>query len=218
MGQAGILEKAIRRILYVVEKPGRYTGGEYGIIVKQEPGLLRVAVSYPDIYEIGMSNLSVRLIYRLLNSLEGVACERVFAPGLDFESELRGHKLPLYSLETATPLRNFDLVGFSLGYELTFTNLLNILDLGGISPRRQDRDADEPIVVAGGPAVTNPVPFGFFLDAVFIGEIEGEGVELFAQLAALKQQGGDRNALREYLCAQPYIWTADKAEPTRRVL
>ena len=103
MGQAKTPEKDIRRILYSVEKPGRYTGGEYGIIVKAEQGLLRTALSYPDIYEIGMSNFSVRLIYRLLNSLEGVACERVFAPALDFETELRAHDLPLYSLETGTP-------------------------------------------------------------------------------------------------------------------
>ncbi|HUV07643.1 MAG TPA: TIGR03936 family radical SAM-associated protein, partial [Spirochaetia bacterium] len=188
------------------------------IIVKGELGLLRAAVSYPDIYEIGMSNLSVRLIYRLLNGLEGVSCERVFAPALDFETELRAHDVPLYSLETATPLRNFDLIGFSLGYELTFTNVLNILDLGHVSLHCRDREMDEPIVVAGGPAVTNPVPFGAFIDAVFIGEIEGEGVELFARLAALKKQGADRQDLLEHLYSQPYIWTADKQETTRRVL
>jgi radical SAM-linked protein len=218
MGKESALKKDIARILYGVEKPGRYTGGEYGIIVKEQQGLLRTAVSYPDLYEIGMSNLSVRLIYRLLNSLEGVACERVFAPALDFEAELRAHRLPLCSLETATPLRELDLIGFSIGYELTFTNVLNILDLGGISLRRRDRDSDEPIVVAGGPAVTNPVPFGAFLDAVFIGEIEGEGVELFSQLASLKRGGADRQALLEHIRSEPYIWSEDKREPTRRVL
>jgi len=213
-----IPHRDLRAILPRVEKPGRYVGGEFGTVVKEGADLLRVAISYPDLYEIGMSNTSIRLIYRLLNGLEGVACERVFAPAMDFETELRAHLLPLYSLESGRPLRSFDLVGFSMGYELTFTNLLNILDLGGIPILRRERGPGDPLVIAGGPAITNPVPFGPVIDAAFTGEIEGEGIEVFAQLAAAKARGAGRGELLELLAGQPFIWTADKGEPVRRVL
>jgi radical SAM superfamily enzyme YgiQ (UPF0313 family) len=212
------LNRDLRHLLSGVEKPGRYAGGEFGTFVRREAGLLRVAISYPDLYEIGMSNLSVRLIYRLLNCLPAVSCERVFAPAADFEAGLRARGQPLASLETGTPLRSFDLVGFSVGYELTFTNLLNILELGGIDPRRAGRGDGEPLVVAGGPAVTNPAPFGAFLDGVFIGEIEGEALGLFAELGEMKRGGAGRAELAERLWAAPYVWTADKAGPVRRVL
>jgi radical SAM superfamily enzyme YgiQ (UPF0313 family) len=205
-------------LLAGVEKPGRYVGGEYGSIAKAGEGLLRVAISYPDLYEIGMSNLAVRLIYRLLNALEGVSCERVFAPALDFEAALRARGLPLCSLESSTPLAAFDLLGFSVGYELTFTNMLAILELGGVRPRRADRLEGQPLVVAGGPAVTNPLPFGTFVDAVFIGEIEGEALGLFEELAELKRRGAGRAGLLERLNAAPYVWTPGKSGPVRRVL
>ncbi len=181
-------------------------------------GLLRVVISYPDLYEIGMSNLAVHLIYRLLNSLSGVSCERVFAPAGDFEAGLRARDRPLGSLETGSPLRCFDIVGFSVGYELTFTNLLNILELGGVAPRRSERGEGQPLVVAGGPAVTNPAPFGPFVDGIFIGEIEGEAVALFEKLAYLKRRGASRADLAEQLQAAPYVWTAEKGTPARRVL
>ena len=152
------IDRDLADILLRVAKPGRYTGGEYGSVVKEGGGLLRVAVSYPDLYEIGMSNLAVRLLYRLFNSLPGVSCERVFAPAPDFEAELRAHGLPLYSLETGTPLREFDLLGFSVGYELTLTNLLAILDTGGVSLLARDRGPGQPIVLAGGPGGDQPAP------------------------------------------------------------
>jgi radical SAM superfamily enzyme YgiQ (UPF0313 family) len=229
----GPLDRQLRGLLCGVEKPGRYVGGEYGAIAPEgaiapkgaavpkgaaAPGLLRVVVCYPDLYEIGMSNLAVHLIYRLLNGLPGVSCERVFAPAGDFEAGLRARGLPLVSLETGSPLVRFDLVGFSVGYELTFTNLLNILELGGVGPRRSERGEGEPLVVAGGPAVTNPAPFGPFLDAVFIGEIEGEALGLFEGLAELKRRGGSRADRLELLRAAPYVWMPDKAGPTRRAL
>jgi radical SAM-linked protein len=218
MEQRIIPHRDLRAVLPRVEKPGRYVGGEFGSLVRDEDGYLRVAISYPDLYEIGMSNTSVRLIYRLLNDLEGVACERVFAPAMDFEAELRARGLPLYALESGRPLSAFDVVGFSVGYELTFTNLLNILDLGGIPILRRERSSRDPIVVAGGPAVTNPVPFGAVVDAVFIGEIEGEGIELFGRLAALKKRGASREQLLGELTVRPFVWTEDKKEPVRRVL
>ena len=211
------LQSDLRRILLSVEKPGRYTGGEYGIARNDSSGLLRFVISYPDLYEIGMSNLAVRYLYQQLNAIEGVACERVFAPAQDFETELRAHGVPLYSLESGTPLREFDLVGFSVGYELTLTNLLNILDLGGIHPRREGRGDDEPVVIAGGPAVTNPAPFGSFIDAVFIGEFEAVSEELLPQLVRLKGKDASRSDLIDYLERQPYIWTSGKRAPVRRI-
>jgi radical SAM-linked protein len=210
------LKPELKPLLHGIEKPGRYVGGEYGLRLKEGPGLLRVAICYPDLYEIGMSNLAVRLIYRLLNSLDGVACERVFAPALDFEAALRARHLPLYSLESFRPLREFDLLGFSVGYELTFTNLLNVLDLGGISLRAAERGRGEPLVIAGGPAVTNPVPFGAFLDAVFIGEFEGEAVGLFQELARMKESGAGRSDLLARITRAPYVWAETKNGPVRR--
>ena len=123
----------LRDTLIRVEKPGRYTGGEYGAVIKKGECLLNVALSYPDLYEIAMSNQALRLLYRRLNSLPDVRCERVFAPAPDFEAELRAQELPLYSLETGRVLRDFDILAFSVGYELTLTNLLNILEMGGVS-------------------------------------------------------------------------------------
>ncbi len=232
----GALDRQLRALLSGVEKPGRYVGGEYGAAaaeagiaregglaaegawVRRGADLLRVVISYPDLYEIGMSNLAVRLIYRLLNGLPGIGCERVFAPAGDFEAGLRARGLPLGSLETGSPLSSFDVVGFSVGYELTFTNLLNILELGGVAPRRTERGEGQPIVVAGGPAVTNPAPFGPFLDAVFIGEIEGEALGLFGRLAELKRRRGSRADRLQLLRGAPYVWMPDKAGPVRRVL
>ena len=211
------LDRELRSLLSGVEKPGRYVGGEYGSLVREGLGLLRVVISYPDLYEIGMSNLAVHLIHRLLNSLPGVSCERVFAPAADFEAGLRARGRPLASLETGSPLHCFDIVGFSVGYELTFTNLLNILDLGGVAPRRSERGEGQPLVVAGGPAVTNPAPFGPFVDGVFIGEIEGEALALFERLAGLKRRGASRSDLAEQLQAEPYVWSAAKGAPARRV-
>jgi radical SAM-linked protein len=209
-------ESDIRRILLAVEKPGRYTGGEFGIVRKDPAGLLRFVISYPDLYEIGMSNLAIRYLYQRLNAMDGVACERVFAPAMDFESQLRAHQIPLYSLETGTPLREFDLIGFSVGYELTLTNLLNILDLGWTHPRREDRAESEPVVIAGGPAVSNPIPLGPFVDAVFIGEFEGIAAELIPQLVALKGRRASRSDLIDYLGRQPYVWTAATRRKVRR--
>jgi radical SAM family uncharacterized protein/radical SAM-linked protein len=207
----------LSQVLLSVEKPGRYAGGEYGIVLKDRP-LLHVAISYPDLYEIGMSNLALRLLYQMLNSLEGVHCERVFAPAEDFEAELRARGIPLYSLETGTPLRELDLVGFSVGYELTLTNLLNILDLGGIAPLCRDRREEDPLILAGGPAVTNPLPFGSFVDAVFIGEFEGVAAEVVPRLRELKSRGASRSDLQSYLWSLPWVWAANKRAVVRRAI
>jgi radical SAM superfamily enzyme YgiQ (UPF0313 family) len=205
----------LRALLRKVEKPGRYVGGEFGSIRKSgEP--LSIVISYPDLYEIGMSNAAVRILYSLLNSIDGVSCERVFAPAPDFEAALKAAGLPLCSLESVTPLSRFDLVGFSFGYELTLTNLLAILVSGGITLESASRGDDEPIVLVGGPAATNPAPLGPFVDAVFIGEAEGWAQDCFSEMASMKKRGARRPELLEYLRAQPCIWYRGRTEPVHR--
>lgn len=205
-------------ILSRVQRPGRYAGGEFGSLVRRGDGLLRVAVSYPDLYEIGMCNAAVKILYRDLNAVEGVACERVFAPAPDLEAVLREERVPLFSLETAHPLRSFDLVAFSIGFELTLTNLFAILDLGGVPLRAGERGTGDPIVIAGGPATTNPAPLGAFLDGVFVGEAEGWVGPAFARLAAMKRGGAGRGDLLAALRADPSVWFAGRTEPVRRSL
>jgi len=208
----------LRDILIRVEKPGRYTGGEYGAVTKEGEGLLNVALSYPDLYEIAMSNQALRLLYRRLNSLPDVRCERVFAPAPDFEAELRAQEIPLYSLETGRVLRDFDILAFSVGYELTLTNLLNILEMGGVSLQNRQRSHDQPLVIAGGPAVTNPLPLSPFVDCFFMGEADGWLEETFAGLAAVKRGGGKRSDLLDLLRREPAIWVAGKEEVVKRRL
>jgi radical SAM superfamily enzyme YgiQ (UPF0313 family) len=209
------IPRDLAELLRKVEKPGRYVGGEFGAIVKTG-AVLNVALSYPDLYEIGMSNSAVRILYNLLNAMADVACERVFAPAPDFEAALRAAGMPLCSLESGTPLSRFDLLGFSFGYELTFTNLLAILETGGISLESSGRGGREPIVIVGGPAATNPAPLGPFVDAVFIGEAEGWAREIFPALVSLKRRGAGRADLLAHLYAQPSIWHAGKKDTVRR--
>ena len=214
---AAVIPGALWPLLRRVEKPGRYVGGEFGADVKSGAAL-KTVISYPDLYEIGMSNSAIRILYSLLNALPDVSCERVFAPAPDFEEALRAAKIPLFSLETARPISDFDLIGFSIGYELTLTNLCAILETGGVSVTRDTRGPREPIVIAGGPACTNPVPLGVFADAVFIGEAEGWMETAFSRMAQMKRAGADRQALLEYLCGQPSIWYPGKGGTTKRAL
>ena len=204
-------------ILQSVEKPARYVGGEYGSLLKDNAAL-SVAISYPDLYEIGMSNNAVRILYNILNALPDVQCERVFAPAPDFEARLRAAGIPLFSLESGRALRDFDLIGFSFGYELTITNALAILECGGVSVETAARGADEPIVIVGGPAAGNPVPFGVFADCVFIGEAEGWAERAFSDLGRMKKQGASRADLLSCLRADPSIWYTGRTEKVRRAL
>ena len=208
----------ISSLLTDIKNPGRYTGGEFGAVIKTSGVKLKVAISYPDLYEIGMSNGSIRILYSLLNSINGVACERVFAPDSDLENVLRSRQMPLFSLETATPLMEFDILGFSVGYELTITNLLNIIELGGVNLRNCDRDDDDPIVVAGGSAVINPAPIGDFVDCVFIGEAEDWIVNTFSLMAKMKTDGARRNDLLDFLFNRPSVWYGEKTTVTKRAV
>lgn len=156
-----------------IRKPLRYIGNELGSIHKDWHKVkARFAICYPDLYELGMSNLGIRILYHLLNSQDDVVCERVFAPWIDFEAELRKNKLPLISLESQTPLNKFDCIGFSLQYELTYTNVLNILDLGGIPLHTEERGESDPLIVGGGSGALNPAPLQRFFDCFVIGEAE----------------------------------------------
>lgn len=141
----------LRRILSKVQKPARYTGGEYNQIVKDPSSTdVSIAFCFPDTYEIGMSNLGLQILYGVLNSIEFVRCERVFAPWGDMEAEMRRNSIPLFALENGGAVRDFDIIAFTLGYEMSYTNVLNMLDLAGLPVRAKDRSDDMPPVIAGG--------------------------------------------------------------------
>ena len=161
----------LNRILPQVEKPARYTGGEFGEIIKPDAEF-RFALCFPDTYEIGMSHLGSRILYNILNTMEGVSCERAYTPWVDMEKLMRCESVPLYSLETKRPLRDFDVIGFSLLYELCYTNILTMLDLSGIPFFAKDRDDSYPLIVCGGPCVCNPEPIAPFFDVVMFGDGE----------------------------------------------
>jgi radical SAM superfamily enzyme YgiQ (UPF0313 family) len=195
--------------LLAAEKPARYLGGEFGAIRKDDASF-RVALSFPDLYEIGMSNQAIKILYAGLNGLEGVACERVFAPDLDFEAMLRETKTPLYCLESGMPLHETDIVAFSLGYELCGTSLLNILDLGGIPLLRARRGGEDPVVIAGGMALSNPLPFSDFLDAVWVGEAEAGFYALTERLRDRKAEGAGRDEILAEIASHPAMWCPGK--------
>src|SRR3954468_15854927 len=176
-----------------VEKPSRYVGGEYQQ-VRKDPARVsaRVCLVFPDAYEIGMSHLGTKILYGVLNGADDIACERAFSPWLDCEAELRARGLPLLTLESAAPLAEFDVVGFSLQYELTYTNVLNVLDLSGIPLRSADRGDSGPLIIAGGPTATHPEPLAPFIDAFFIGEGEEALPPLVREAAALARAGVPR--------------------------
>jgi len=181
------MEEKLNSILPHVKKPARYIGNEINIIKKNLNDVsLRMLISYPDIYEIGMSNLAIRILYDAVNSVPELSCERVFAPWLDFEKELRRYKIPLFSLETHTPLCQFDVVGFSIGYEMLYTNILSILDLGNIPIFSSERKDKDPLVIAGGPSVFNPEPISNFIDVFIIGDGEIAIIEFLKKIVSIK--------------------------------
>lgn len=190
------MERTMEVILSRVEKPARYTGGEYNAVVKNRKQVdVRVALCFPDTYEIGMSNLGIRILYGLMNNLDGVWCERVFAPWGDMESEMRREGLPLYGLESGDPIGDFDIVGFSLGYEMAYTNVLNMLDLAGLPLRSKDREEGAPLIIAGGTCAYNPEPLAPFVDIFSLGEGEEVTVELIELYRRARSEGWKRNEL-----------------------
>jgi len=177
-------------ILPRVTKPARYTGGEYNAVVKDHATVaVKFALAFPDTYEIGMSNLGVRILYHTLNCRPDTAAERVFAPWTDMEDQMRRNDIPLFTLETRTPLREFDIIGFSLGYELAYTAMLNMLDLAGLPVRASERGDDAPLVIAGGCCTVNPEPIAEFIDAFVVGEGEDIVHEIVDLVKAHKSEG-----------------------------
>ncbi len=177
--------------IHEIERPARYLGGEYLSVAKADADA-RVVLAFPDVYEIGMSHLGTKILYSLLNKHERIACERAFTPWMDMEAALRSRGLPILSLEAARPLSEFDVVGVSLQYELTYTNVLTLLDLGGVPLRAADRGRAHPLVLGGGPTATHPEPMAAFFDAFFIGEAEEDLPALVLEWAAMRRAGRDR--------------------------
>ncbi|MBK7456822.1 MAG: TIGR03960 family B12-binding radical SAM protein [Anaerolineales bacterium] len=167
------IETKLDRILLKVQKPGRYVGGELNSTVKNwDKAQTKVAFVFPDIYDIGVSNVGLKILYDQINQREDALAERAYAPWVDMEALMREHEIPLYSLESKQPLACFDIIGFTLPYETLYTNALNILDLAGIPVRSAGRNEKHPIIIAGGHSATNPEPMHAFIDAFAIGEGE----------------------------------------------
>jgi radical SAM family uncharacterized protein/radical SAM-linked protein len=184
------------KILPFVSKPGRYIGNEYNIIMKDAAKVsVRVALAFPEVYEIAMSYIGFDILYHILNKHKHIWAERVYAPWPDMEKKMRGEEVALYSLESFTPLQEFDIIGFTLQYELTYTNILNMLDLSGIPVWAKDRNDDHPIILAGGPCSCNPEPMAAFIDAFLIGDGEESFVEICNTVVAAKKTGKSRQKI-----------------------
>src|SRR5580700_8364788 len=179
--------------VHLVQKPARYLGGEFGARVKDWAAVeARICLAFPDVYDIGMSHLGFKILYKILNDGAHTLAERAYAPWIDMEAQLRARGLPLVSCESARPLRDFDVVGFSMQFELTYTNVLLMLDLGGIPLRAEDRGEDDPLILAGGPTATHPEPLVPFLDAVVIGDGEERTTEVALAWTRAKKAGVPR--------------------------
>lgn len=214
------IETRLTRILLKVQKPGRYVGGEVNSVLKNWDGTpTRVALIFPDIYDIGVSNVGLKVLYDQVNQRGDALAERAYAPWTDMEALMRAHGIPLYSLESKHALSEFDLLGFSLPYETLYTNTLNLLDLAGIPVRSADRGDQHPIVIAGGHAATNPEPMHAFIDAFVIGEGEEVIHEIIAAIHLNKSgarpstagqaafsRGGSRNAVLRSLAQIPGLY------------
>ena len=197
------MDKRLERILPRVQKPARYTGGEYNAVMKDKTQVdTRVAFCFPDTYEIGMSNLGMRILYGVMNEMDGVWCERVFAPWGDMEEEMRKNDIPLFGLESGDSITNFDIVAFSVGYEMAFPAILNMLDLANIPLHASEREGLTPLVIAGGTAMYNAEPMADFIDIVSLGEGEYVTVELIELHRKARREGWSKH---EFLVAASKI-------------
>ena len=188
------MDKTLEQALRLVQKPSRYTGGELNSVVKDKRSVeVRFAFCFPDTYEIGMSHLGSKILYGALNSLEYVWCERVYAPWVDFEAQMREKGISLYGLESGDSIAQFDFIGFSLMYEMSYTNVLNMLDLAGVPIRSADRTELSPIVVFGGPCTCNPEPLAPFADIICL----GEGEEVLCEVVGLYRKYKANNASKD---------------------
>lgn len=188
----------LKEILLQVEKPGRYIGNEVNMVVKDPQDVdIRFAFCFPDVYEVGMSHLGLQILYYFLNRREDTYCERVFAPWYDMEDKMRENNMPLFALETGDPIKKFDFVGFTLQYEMSYTNIVNMLDLAGIPIWSKDRTEDDPIIIAGGPCAYNPEPLADIVDVFYIGEGEVKYDEFLDMYRQHKKSGGSRSQFLE---------------------
>lgn len=210
--------------LLSVEKPARYVGGEVGCLARNNTELsnneLKTLIAFPDLYEIGMGNKAVRIIYNYMNNVQRIFCDRAFAPAPDFEKLLRENNIPLYGLDTGISLASLDLLMFTLGYELGLNGILTMLDVSGIPLRCNNRisgNKEYPIVIAGGPAVSNPLPYSPYVDVFWIGEAEAGFFDLAAELNQLKKNGKGREELLEKIKRHPNIWANGKENTVRAV-
>ncbi len=184
------LKDKIQKQLLKVKSPSRYIGGEFNSIVKDKSKVdVRFAFCFPDAYDVGMSHIGMKILYSLKNARENWWCERVFAPWPDYEALMRENDIPLYGLESLDPIKEFDFIGFTIQYELCYTNILNMLDLAGLPVPAAERSEDDPIVIAGGPCVCNPEPLCDFIDLFVIGEGEEANLELMELYEQMKKSG-----------------------------
>lgn len=191
------------KLLLSVQKPGRYSGGEINSVVKDKNAVdVRFAFCFPDTYEIGMSHLGMKILYSQFNERDDIWCERVFAPWIDFEEVMRENNIPLFALESRDPVSEFDIIGFTLQYEMAYTNVLNMLDLAGLPLKSKDRTSLSPLVVAGGPCTCNPEPLADFIDLFFIGEGEEVDLEVIDLYKEYKKKGATK---QEFLLAASKI-------------
>ena len=180
-------------ILLQIDKAARYIGGEVNAVMKNKDDVdIRFAMAFPDVYEIGMSNLGMMILYDMFNKRDDVWCERLFSPWTDLDKIMREEKIPLFTLESQDPVREFDFLGITLGYEMCYTNVLQLLDLGGIPLRAAQRTEDDPLVIGGGACAYNPEPLAAFFDLFYIGEGETVYDALFDAYKANKAAGGSR--------------------------
>lgn len=188
-----MIKKEVEKILQYVQKPARYVGGELNSVIKDADKVdIRYAFCFPDIYEIGMSHLGMKILYGLVNEREDAWCERVFAPDIDMEEQMRKHNVPLFALESGDYIKDFDMIGFTLMYELCYTNVLNMLDLAGIPLFSKDRTELAPIICVGGPCACNPEPIADFVDIVFLGDGEESTNAVIDLLKECKKNGASK--------------------------
>lgn len=201
------VRQGLQQALTQVQKPARYTGGEYNEVIKDPAGIdVRFAFCFPDTYEIGMSFLGEKILYELLNRHENWWCERAFMPWTDMKAKMEELHIPLYALESKDPLTKFDVVGFTLEYELCYTNILAMLDMAGIPLRAADRDESWPLIIAGGPCVCNAEPMADFFDVMQLGEGEQMLQDICAEVEKAKKQGLTRRQLLENLAGLPGVY------------
>ncbi|MBQ2746814.1 MAG: B12-binding domain-containing radical SAM protein, partial [Clostridia bacterium] len=188
----------LEKLMLSVQKPGRYSGGEINSVIKDKNAVdVRFAFCFPDTYEIGMSHLGMKILYSQFNARDDIWCERVFAPWIDFEQVMRDNDIPLFALESRDPIKDFDIIGFTLQYELSYTNVVNMLSLAGIPLKSEDRKTLAPLVVAGGPCACNPEPIADFVDLFFLGEGEEVDLEVIDLYKKYGKNGDKQAFLRE---------------------